>query len=155
MDGACTAKCKLGSVGQPVAGNRDRNRRHQHRRSGAFRQRSRRMFIFFVAGPQVMRGYLNRQKETDEVLDGDIYCAPATSATSTKTASSSSSTGWTKFSKIGGEMVPNKKAASEKPRVLAVCHGDGAGCDERPRTPSAASASSCSIPRCPSPHRKR
>ena len=47
----------------------------------------------WVRGPQVMKGYLNNARRPRETLVGTAGCAPATSAGSTETASSTSSIG--------------------------------------------------------------
>lgn len=108
---------KLGSVGQPVAGTAiaivdiDTGKVLPF---GCGKEG-----LIFVAGPQVMQGYLNRQAETDEVLDGDIYC--------TGDVGLIDADGFLfivdrldEFSKIGGEMVPNKKVAAKLREIAGV-----------------------------------
>jgi len=108
---------KLGSVGQPVAGTAiaivDINT------GEVVPFGSGQEGLIFVAGPQVMKGYLNRPKETDEVLDGDIYC--------TGDIGYVDADGFLfivdrldEFSKIGGEMVPNKKVAAKLRTLTGV-----------------------------------
>jgi acyl-[acyl-carrier-protein]-phospholipid O-acyltransferase/long-chain-fatty-acid--[acyl-carrier-protein] ligase len=108
---------KLGSVGQPVAGTAvaivdiDTG---EVLPFGCGKEG-----LIFVAGPQVMKGYLNRQAETEEVLDGDIYC--------TGDVGYVDADGFLfivdrldEFSKIGGEMVPNKKVAAKLREIGGV-----------------------------------
>lgn len=108
---------KLGSVGQPVAGTAiaivDINT------GEVVPFGSGQEGLIFVAGPQVMKGYLGRQKETDEVLNGDIYC--------TGDIGYVDADGFLfivdrldEFSKIGGEMVPNKKVAAKLRTLTGV-----------------------------------
>ena len=111
---------KLGSVGQPVAGTAiaivDIDT-HEVLPFGSGREG-----LIFVAGPQVMQGYLNRPAETAEVLDGDIYC--------TGDVGYVDADGFLfivdrldEFSKIGGEMVPNKKVAAKLREAAGVDAG--------------------------------
>lgn len=100
---------KLGSVGQAVAGTAlaivDINT-HEVLPFGSGREG-----LIFVAGPQVMQGYLNRPSETGEVLDDDIYC--------TGDIGYIDADGFLfivdrldQFAKVGGEMVPLIKVSN-------------------------------------------
>ena len=62
--------------------------------------------MLLVRGPNVMKGYLNRPDLTAEVMRGDWYVTGDV-APSTTTASSTISGRISRFSKIGGEMVPH------------------------------------------------
>jgi len=108
---------KIGSVGQPVAGTAiaivDVDT-HEVLPFGCGREG-----LIFIAGPQVMQGYLNRPEETAEVLDGDTYC--------TGDVGFVDADGFLhivdrmdEFSKIGSEMVPNKKVAAKLRAIAGV-----------------------------------
>lgn len=63
---------KIGSVGQPVPGTAVAIvdvETGEITPPGSGREG-----LIFIAGPQVMKGYLNRPKETNEVLNDGIYC---------------------------------------------------------------------------------
>lgn len=116
-DGRTVHGNKLGSVGQPVAGTAlaivDINT-HEVLPFGCGREG-----LIFAAGPQVMKGYLNRQPETDEVLDGDIYC--------TGDIGYIDEDGFLfivdrldQFAKLGGEMVPLIKVSGAMRQTAGV-----------------------------------
>ncbi len=111
---------RIGTVGQPIA---DVEVKVVDLESGEDLPRGRQGMLL-VRGPNVMKGYLNRPDLTAEVMRGEWYVTGDLAALDDENFITITGR-ISRFSKIGGEMVPHLRI--EAAVREALCDGDGDG----------------------------